>query len=165
MPVVDLSESVNTFYLSVFATHKTFECIYSKISNNDHSKTQLSFDNDREQVSIVYSGSSITLEKIGRDGKRSYFRFCFSNPQEFVREIAQVHSVMQYYLGIEDLRQVMSNYMTREFSNCNCYRNGNFKNAYNCIVSYYYSLESYNPLPHINNVFGDVLVTIREFAM
>ena len=163
MPVMDLSESLHPFYLSALATLETFECIYSKIASNDHSRTQLSFDNDREAVVIVYTGSSITLEKTGREGKRSHFRFCFSDPAGFVQEISQVQSVMQYYLGIEDLRQVMSNFMSREFSNCNCYRNGNFKVAHNCILSYYYSLQGYRPLPHINAVFGDVLGTLREF--
>ena len=162
MPVVDLSESNNTFYMSQLATHETFECIYVKISSNDHSKTELSFD-DGTQISIVYSGSSVTLEKIGRDGKRSYFRFCFNNPHQFVQEIAQVHSVIQFYCNIQDLRQMLSNYCTREFSNCSCYRSGNFKLAHNCIISYYYNLEVH-PLPHINYVFGDVLGVIREFA-
>ena len=102
MPVVDLSESNNTFYMTQLQTHETFEHIYSKISNNDHSKTEFSLG-DGIQISVVYSGSSITLEKIARDGKRSYFRFCFNNPHEFVQDIAQVHSVIQYYASIQNL--------------------------------------------------------------
>ena len=56
VPVTESSET-NTFYLSPEAAHEFFEVLYSKITKNDVTKSQLTF-NDGMLLAITYSTSS-----------------------------------------------------------------------------------------------------------